>query len=146
MPDESTTSELVERLRAISALFAAGTQRDFDRIMAFYAPGAVWDVVALGTSFEGAAAIRAFLEDWRASYDEFEIALDEVQDLGNGVSFTVMAQTGRLAGGAGQVRYRFAQITTWVDGVAVRVTGSPDIDEARSAARRLADERANADG
>jgi hypothetical protein len=52
-----------------------------------------------------------------------------------------MAQAGHLAGGTGHVRYRFARITTWADGVAIRVIGSPDIDEARAAAERLARER-----
>src|SRR3989442_15704808 len=128
MPEESTTRDLVERTRILAALFEAGNREDFDTMMSYFAPDAVWEVVALGTRLEGAAAIRGFFEDWRASYEQFEIELEEIQDLGNGVGLTVMTQAGRLAGGTGHVRYRFAQITTWADRVAVRVTGSPDID------------------
>jgi SnoaL-like protein len=111
-------------------------------MMSYFAPDAVWEVVALGTRLDGAGAIRGVLEDWRASYEQFEIELEEIRDLGNGVGLTVMAQAGRLAGGTGRVRYRFAQVTTWAEGVAIRVSGSPDIDDARAAAERLAEERA----
>ena len=48
--------------------------RDLDAsCLSFYAPDAVFEVTALGTSFEGVAAIRGFFEDWIGSYDEFEI-------------------------------------------------------------------------
>jgi len=110
--------------------------------MSFYAPDAVWDVVALGTSFDGASAIRGFMEEWTGAYDEFEFDVEEIRDLGNGVIFGVIVQGGRPVGSTGRVRYRFAQVQTWADGLLVRVTGYQDIGEARAAAERLAQERA----
>jgi hypothetical protein len=47
---------------------------------------------------------------------------------------------------SGEVRLRSGVVGEWVDGVIVRVTIYPDIDEARAAAERLAEERAQADG
>jgi hypothetical protein len=50
-------------------------------------------------------------------------------------------QSGRPVGSDGRVQWRYAGLTTWVDGVAVRTTNYTDIDEARVAAERLARER-----
>jgi ketosteroid isomerase-like protein len=61
MSQESTTSDLVEVTRR---LFEASNRRDFDAVQSFFAPDAVWEAVSLGTSFDGVAAIRGFLEDW----------------------------------------------------------------------------------
>ena len=62
MPEESTTRDLVERTRILAALFEAGNREDFDTMMSYFAPDAVWEVVALGTRLEGAAAIRGCLK------------------------------------------------------------------------------------
>src|SRR5436309_12026076 len=55
----------------------AANRRDFDAMMSFFAPDAVWEMPVLGT-FEGAAAIRAFWQDWFASYEEFWVEQEEV--------------------------------------------------------------------
>src|SRR5438093_13302136 len=123
------------------ALLEALNRHDLDARMSFYAPHAVWEVVALGTSFEGVTAIRGFSEEWLGSYEEFEVDLEELLDLGNGVTFGVLVQKARPAGSVGYVRYRFAQVVTWVDGVIVRLAGYNDIDQARAAAERLGEER-----
>ena len=52
MPDESTTPDLVE---LGSRLLEAGNRRDFDAMMSFYAPDAVYRAVDAVT-FEGASA------------------------------------------------------------------------------------------
>ena len=83
------------------------------------------------------------IDDWIGSYEQFEIDVEEILDLGNGVTFGVFVQTGRPTGSTGHVRYRFAQVVTWADGLIVRIDGYPgtDIDEARAAAERLSEER-----
>ena len=91
--------------------------------------------------FEGREAIRGFFEDWAISYDDFEQALEEVSDLGNGVTFGVFLMRGRLAGSSGSVELRYAGVSTWADGLIERVTTYLDINEARAAAERLAQER-----
>ena len=87
------------------------------------------------------AAIRSFIEDWLANYEEFAATLEEVRDLGNGVTFSVIRQQGRLVGSSGHVQLRHAAVDVWVDGVIARAITGPDIDEARAAAERLAEER-----
>jgi ketosteroid isomerase-like protein len=133
---ESTTPDLVERARL--AIDAIGG-RDLDAAMSFYAPHAVLEAVV--GRFEGLAAIRGFLEDWLASYEEFEAEAEEVVDLGNGVTFGVFRQGGRLVGSSGQVQLRFALAAEWADGVMVRTITNPEIDAGRAAAERLAEER-----
>jgi len=138
MSHESTTPALVNLQRS---LLEALNRHDLDAMLSFFAPNAVWEVVALGTSFEGVTAIRAFSEEWLGSYEEFEVDLEELLDLGNGVTFGALVQKARPAGSVGHVRYRFAQVVTWVDGVIVRIAGYNDIDQARAAAERLVEER-----
>jgi ketosteroid isomerase-like protein len=136
MSQESVTPDLVERARL--AIDAIGG-RDLDAAMSFYAPHAVLEAVV--GRFEGLAAIRGFLDDWLASYEEFEAEAEEVVALGNGVTFGVFRQSGRLVGSNGQVQLRFALAAEWSDGVMVRAITNPEIDAGRAAAERLAEER-----
>jgi hypothetical protein len=91
--------------------------------------------------FEGRAAIRGLFEDWVGTYDEFEYEVEERWDLGSGVIFLVWVQRGRLRGSTGWVQVRGASVGRWVDGLIERSTNYLDIDEARAAAERLAQER-----
>jgi ketosteroid isomerase-like protein len=140
MPEESTTPDLVELTRSI---LDAAQRRDFDTMLRTSAPDAVWDMNPLGGlgTFEGHPAIRGFLEDWHGNYEELEFAPEEILDLGNGVIFSVIEQKGRPVGGSGDFQQRQAIVSLWVEGLAVRITHYGDIDEARAAAERLAEER-----
>ena len=140
MSQESTTPDLVELSRG---LFDAAQRREFDAILLRYAPDAVWDMNPLGGlgTFEGHAAIRGFWRDWFASYEELEIGLDEILDLGNGVIFAVDRTSGCLIGSTGRVEFRYAIVAVWEEGLIVQITMYTDIDEARAAAVRLAEER-----
>jgi ketosteroid isomerase-like protein len=138
MSDESTTPDLVE---LGSRFLEAANRRDFDAMMGFFAPDAVWEGMALRTPFQGIAAIRGFWHDWWAGYEELWFGQEEVLDLGNGVVFSVVVQKARLVGSSGEVRLRSGVVGEWVDGVIVRVTLYPDIDEARAAAEQLAESR-----
>jgi uncharacterized protein (TIGR02246 family) len=137
MPEESTTSDLVELVRR---QFEAGNRRDLDAVTSSFAPDAVMDGRALGDHFEGRAAIRSFIEDWFGAYEELEFGLEEVRDLGKGVVFAVVTQNGRPIGSAGHVRQREGWVYVWVGGLIAQFTIS-DIDEARATAERLAQER-----
>jgi uncharacterized protein (TIGR02246 family) len=138
MPEESTAPDLVELTRR--AIEAANT-KDVDRLVSFYAPDAVWEAMTgLGTH-EGTAEIRRFFEDWLGAYEEFEVEVQEVLDLGNGVAFVVVVQYGRPVGSTGSVQLRYASVSVWVDGKIARTTNHTEIDEARAAAERLAEER-----
>ena len=137
MSGESTTPDLVERMRSLGEAANVG---DFDAMLGFFAPDAVWEGT-LESTLEGVAAIRGFWEDWYASYAEFCVEQEEVLDLGNGVVFAVFVQKARLAGSSGEVGLRYAAVIVWVEGVIVRVTNYTYPDEGRAAAERLAEER-----
>jgi ketosteroid isomerase-like protein len=139
MSEESTTPDLVEFARR---RVDAADSRDIDAMMSFLAPDAVWDSTPTGLEvFEGSAAIRRFLEDWWGSYEASEVQAEEILDLGNGVTFAVVIFNARPAGSGGNVRRRYAAVSLVVDNAVSRETNYTDIDEARAAAERLAEER-----
>jgi ketosteroid isomerase-like protein len=138
MNEESTTPDPVE---LGSRLLDAANRRDLDTALRFYAPDAVVEnAQGLGT-FEGKAAIRSFWQDWLASYEELRLEREEVLDLGRGLVFSVFLMRGRPFGSSRFVELRYAGVGTWRDGQIVRTMFSTDIDNARAAAERLAEER-----
>jgi ketosteroid isomerase-like protein len=139
MPEEAATPDLAERAERQIAAFNAG---DFDLVASFYAPDALFYPRAAMGVLEGREAIRSFFEDWTGMYEEFRLEAEEFLDLGNGVTFVVMSQCGRLADtGAWVPEERSALVFTWTDGLVEKETNFTDIDEARAAAERLAEER-----
>jgi ketosteroid isomerase-like protein len=138
MPEESTAPDLVALWQESAD---AADRRDFDTAMRYFAADALWEVRPLGISFAGARAIRSFLEDWLGSYEEYEYEQEEALDLGNGVVFVVSRLDARPLGSLGSVQERWAFTFVWTAGMIVRVTGHTEIDEARAAAERLAEER-----
>ena len=140
MPEESTTPDLEELARqGIDAI----SRRDFDAVLARYTPDAVWVAASPGIAgtFEGRDAIRGAMEDALAPYDDYEIVLEEFRDLGNCVTFNVQLARGRPTGSSVFVEQRAAWVTLWTDGLIERSSIYTDIDEARAAAERLAEER-----
>jgi ketosteroid isomerase-like protein len=137
MSEESTTPDLVE---LVGRALEAANRRDLDEVMSSFAVDAVFEGRALGDIFEGQAAIRAFVEDWFGTYEELEYGLEEVRDLGKGVVFAVVVQSGRPVGSAGRVRQREGWVFVWVRGLIARLAIS-EVDEARAAAERLAQKR-----
>jgi ketosteroid isomerase-like protein len=139
MSEESTTPDLEELVRRAVEAY---NRRDWDAAMAFYTPDAVWDNSAFGLETnEGFAAIRQFFEDWYSSYEELEIEIEENVHLGNGVLLAVAVQKGRPVGSTGHLEVRYALVFVFAGGIIERTQGYTDIDEARAAAERLAQER-----
>jgi ketosteroid isomerase-like protein len=139
MSEDATTPDLVELVRRS---FEPPLTRDIDAIMSFYGPDAVWDLSKGGLGvFRGRSAIREFMEDWFRSYDRIEIDLEEVVQLDSRVTFVVPVQKGRLAGSSAEIEIRYGAVIVWEDGLIESVTNYTDIDEARAAAERLAEER-----
>ena len=138
MPEESTTPDLVERLqRFVDATNAA----DFDAMASFCAHDAVYEARRVGLRLEGREAIRGFLEQWSSVYEEVKIEVQEGRDLGHGVMFTVISQHGRLPNTTAWVQEAFPAVSIWADGLIQHTASYLDIDEARAAAERLAEER-----
>ena len=139
MSEESTTPDVVELVRG---QWKAVNRRDLDALMSLCPPDGVYDPSPNGLGvFEGPVAIRGFIEEWWGAFEELRYELEEVLDLGNSVVFAVVRQDARPAGSTGHVRAREAYVYEWVDGMIARVTIYLDIDEARAAAERLAEER-----
>jgi ketosteroid isomerase-like protein len=138
MSDEPKTPDLVALWQESAD---AADHRDFETAMRYFAADALWEVRPLGIRFEGAPAIRSFLEDWVGSYEEYEYEQEEALDLGKGVVFVVSRLDARPLGSLGRVQERWAFTFVWTEGMIVGVTGHTDIDDARSAAQRLAEDR-----
>jgi len=139
MSEEATTPDLVELSRS---LWEAAGRRDYDAIMGFFGPDPVWQTTLV--TLDGSAAIHERLEEWFGAFDELEFELEEILDLGNGVTLTVVNQRARPAGSSSSGGYMLRQealIGVWHEGMVTRVTTFLDIDEARTAAERLAEQR-----
>ena len=69
------------------------------------------------------------------------MALEDPVDLVNGVTFAIVRSSARLLGSTGYVQQREGVLAVWVDGVIKSQVFWQDIDQARAAAERLAEER-----
>jgi ketosteroid isomerase-like protein len=127
--------------------FEALNRRDFDAWLAMWAPDVVWELPPLGLAvleegpLIGHDAMRKVWEDLTASFQEFEFDREDFHDLGSGVTFGVLVQRGRPHGSDGFVESRLGVVAIWRDGRIARATSYKDLDEARAAAERLAEER-----
>ena len=137
MPEESTTPDPVELVREQLEALDRG---DFDGVMSSVAEDAVFEG-RFGDFFEGRAAIRGLVEDWFRPWEELDFELEEVSHLGDGVVFAVVSQEGRPVGSAAHIRQREGWVYLCVGGAIARLTTS-EVDQARAAAERLAQERA----
>ena len=139
MLQESRRPDLVALTRSRVDAAHSG---DIGAMTSFFAREAVWDSSPMGMEvYEGRAAIRRFFEDWWGDYEVAGAEAEEILDLGNNVTFAVLTLKGRPVDSGGEVQLRYAAVTEWVDGVVVRDTNYTDIDDARAAAERLAEER-----
>jgi ketosteroid isomerase-like protein len=135
-PSVPSAAELTRRI------FASANTGDFEGMMSFFGEDSVWDVTPWGLGkHTGLASIRAFLEGWVGSFDEYRVTVEELVDLGGGVVFVVATQHGQSAHVRGELQLRYAPVFTWANDLAVHVTHYRDIDEGRSAAERLAEAR-----
>jgi ketosteroid isomerase-like protein len=139
--EESATADLLALMRSAVEAF---NRRDFEMMPRIFAADAVYDLSSVGLGiFEGLAAIRDLFEEWWNLYDVLESEVEKIVDLLHGVAFVAIRQTGRPVGTMGLVRERQGWVMVVVDGMVVRVTVYRDPDEARAAAERLAQERAD---
>jgi ketosteroid isomerase-like protein len=139
MSEESPTPDLVELTRLA---FEAANQRDVDVVMSFFAPDAVFAGRALGDLFEGQAAIRDFIAEWFGDFPEGRYEVEELVVLDDGVVLVMVDQRGRPVGVDGQVQQREGWAICWsADGLIVRLAVRADVEEARAAIERPAEER-----
>jgi ketosteroid isomerase-like protein len=133
-----------ENVEIVRRAIDAYTRQDYDGMETFYAPDYVFDATHRGFGvFEGRTLARKVGEAWVRTFDEFEMDVREVSDLGGGIVFTLQLTRGRPSGTTSYVEGWEAFVMVLEDGVIVRNTNYSDIDEARAAAERLAKERAD---
>jgi ketosteroid isomerase-like protein len=138
MSEESTPPDLVELTRHAVESGAAG---DVDATLSHYTSESVWDLSRVGLGeYTGIESIRRFVTDWIGLYEELRVDVREVLDLGGCVTLAVVHMDGRLVGSTAQVAVDYASVVTWSDAAIVRVTHYSDIEDARAAAERLAEE------
>ena len=139
MSEESPTPYPVDRTHELHRLL---NSRDLDAVTDLFAPGSIWDASRWGLgSHEAPTSLRRFLQDWIGSFDVYELTLEEVQDLGNGIVFAVFFHAADLQGGGGSLRVRSSAVLDWEAGQLVGLTSYRDMNKARATARRLAQER-----
>jgi ketosteroid isomerase-like protein len=138
MPEGSTTPDLSDLTRRFAD---ALNRRDFETLMSFFARDAVFDALFPEEHLRGRTAIRRRIEDWRRPYEEYDSQVEELLDLGDGVVFAVALEKGKLRGSNAVVHMRSGFVLLFDGDLLVRLTTSQDIDEARAAAERLAQER-----
>jgi ketosteroid isomerase-like protein len=138
MSEEAATPNLVE---IVTSHFEAAERGDFDAVFSAYAPNCTWESGHGMTDTVGVSEVRGFWERFAARFEDRTIKVDTVVDLGNGVVFAVWHGEGRLPGDTGVFKAGGAYIFEWLDGMITRVIAWQDIDEARAAAERLAEER-----
>jgi hypothetical protein len=76
-------------------------------------------------------------------FEDFGREIADVLDFGNGVGLSVVDHNGRPHGSSYEAEMRLAIVGVWAEGLIARIIGYRDIDDARAAAERLAQERAD---
>jgi limonene-1,2-epoxide hydrolase len=140
MSEESTTPDLVELVRRF---VAALNRRDIDASLSFFAPTGALDFSQVGTgTYAGSAAMRSAIDDYLGSFDDLLFELEEIGAVDHRVVLAVVSQQARPVGGAGHVHTREGWVFSFsADGMIMCGSTFGDIDEARAAAERLAEER-----
>jgi hypothetical protein len=137
--EESTKPDLAVRTRRARETADAA---DFDGMMSHLGSHPIWDMSFLGLGvYRGVTAVRRFFEDWRGAYEEHATEPEEIVEASDGVTFAAFLQKGTPVGSVGQVTIRYAAVVLWTRALVRRVTIYTDVDEARAAAERLAQER-----
>jgi len=139
MSEKSTTPDLVEITRG---LYAAANRRDVVAMLGYCAREAVLDGTDMGFGkFEGTGAIRAFIEDWWGSYEEYESLPDEIVQISDDLVLGLNNLVGRLPGTTEALRLRNAYVFRFRSAQIVHWKVYQDVDEARAAAECPAEER-----
>ena len=139
MAEEPTTFDLAELARRFCECLE---RRDYDAALGFFDLNPTWDMSEMGMGiFEGRVPVRGLLEDWNGSYDEWEIELENLLDLGNGVVYAVVMERARPTGSTGRVPLRYAAVVVFAENLIAGAKTYADIDEARAAGERFAKAR-----
>jgi len=97
-----------------------------------------WDMSKFGgwpeqQLYRGAGGARVFIGQWVAPWDDYQLEIDALHDVGDVVVAVARQRTRSKATGM-VITDQFAQVWTLRDGVAVRIEAYHDVDEALKAA------------
>ncbi len=67
--------------------------------------------------------------------------METLLEFGNGVVYAVLMERARPTGSTGRVQLRYAAVVVFAENLIVRAKTYLDLDRARAAGKRLADER-----
>ena len=138
----SEASTIAGPLRLTRRAFAAANERDYGTLLELIGPESTWDVSRWGLGVHtGTGAIREFFGDWMGGFDRYDVEVEEMRDLGNGIVYVIAGQTASTRGG-GHLRVRYAAVFAWSRGIATCVTHYRDVAEALPAGERLAKQQA----
>ncbi len=135
----TTTADLVELTRAIFE--AMDRDWDIEALAAYMSPDIVWEASEGFGDAHGVTDVRQMIQSWWAMWEDHHHDIQEVRDFGHGVVFVAVLEDGRPVGSEATVTQRRAFVYQWLVGKMVRIISCSDIDEARGAAERLAQER-----
>jgi ketosteroid isomerase-like protein len=88
MPEESSTPDLVEITLGIFE--AMDRDWDVDAVATHWSPDVVWETLGGMGTYEGAAAVRLFMEGWWSTWEDHRHHVEEIRDLGHGVVYVVV--------------------------------------------------------
>ena len=120
-------------LRGFEHIVATG-----EPLLDHLAPDFVWDMSTFAgwpeqPHYEGAAGLSAFLRDWGAAFDDWELEIESVHDAGDKV-VCIVHQRGRAKVTGMPLDMRFGQVFTLRDGRQLRMEMYSDPAEALAAA------------
>jgi ketosteroid isomerase-like protein len=121
----------------VRRLQAAWNRGDLDAVMACHRPEAVYVMVGgleslVGREFHGGDAIREFFEDFRASFGELHIEVEQTLASGEQI-LLILNQRNRGDAGGAETFNRWGQLLFLREGLIVRAENYYDADEALKA-------------
>ena len=127
------SQENVEVVRSRHERFVATRQFDADGV----GPDFVWDMSNFRgwperQIYEGVEGAAAFLSEWIAVWDQWELEAEAIHDAGDKV-VAIMRQRGRSKAAGTPVDMRFANVWTFDEGEPTRMEMFSDPDEALKA-------------
>jgi ketosteroid isomerase-like protein len=130
---EDPRADLLRRLQG------AWNRGDLDAMMAAHHADAVWVLIGgleqlVGREFRGRAAIRAFLEDYQASFGQVHIEVEQAIPAGDRL-LLILDQRNRGEAGGVETSNRWAQLLSFREGLVARAENYYDVDEALAAIR-----------
>ena len=124
-----------ENVRIVKAGSEAWIRGDLNAFFEVCDPAVEWDTSNFegwpeDDVYHGQAGVRRFLEDWRASWEQYEAGVEEYFDIDGGRVLALWWQRGEGHGSRIRVQMDWALICTLKDGLVCRMEAFSDRREA----------------